>query len=171
MGGIWTPGAPWGPKRQKRPIIPICLWHMFFCSASRATKEQTHERLKAPGSAYLSERGGGLQQSSPSNTASAKAEAQRLMQPALHPVMQAASCRLQEFLWLACPVVLPLKYRGMAASYRALLFLLLLLLLLIPFLVLLDNRPHHGSPHQLYQSLYQSLLAGVVRGSTASLPR
>ena len=28
-----------------------------------------------------------------------------------------------------------------------------------------------GSPHQLYQSLYQSLLAGVVRGSTASLPR
>ena len=29
----------------------------------------------------------------------------------------------------------------------------------------------HGSPHQLYQSLYQSLLAGVVRGSTASLPR
>ena len=94
MGGIWTPGAPWGPKRQKRPIIPICLWHMLFCSAARATKKQTHERLKAPGSAYLSERGGGLQQSSPSNTASAKAEAQRLMQPALHPVMQAASCRL-----------------------------------------------------------------------------
>ena len=58
MGGIWTPGAPWGPKRQKRPIIPICLWHMFFCSAARATKKQTHERLKAPGSAYLSERGG-----------------------------------------------------------------------------------------------------------------
>ena len=28
-----------------------------------------------------------------------------------------------------------------------------------------------GSPHRLYQSLYQSLLARVVRGSTASLPR
>ena len=29
----------------------------------------------------------------------------------------------------------------------------------------------HGSPHRLYQSLYQSLLAGVVGGSTASLAR
>ena len=29
----------------------------------------------------------------------------------------------------------------------------------------------HGSPHRLYQSLYQFLLAGVVRGSTASQPR
>ena len=28
-----------------------------------------------------------------------------------------------------------------------------------------------GSPHRLYQSLYQSLLAGVVGGSTASLAR
>ena len=35
-----------------------------------------------------------LQQPIFRNTASAKAEAQRLMQPALHPVMQAASCRL-----------------------------------------------------------------------------
>ena len=67
MGGIWTSGAPWGPKQQKRPIIPTCLWHMLFCSAVRATTAYLSEHSKCEG--------GGAQ-------------------PALHPVMQAASCRL-----------------------------------------------------------------------------